>query len=289
MNFSNVHNSRPLTPESFQIIRGLVNRRFGIFFNDNDRNLLESRLSGRVVDLNFQTFDQYAEFLAQPDSVQELDASVELLTNNETYFFREDTQLGAFVNQILPDVHRRNGRMRQLTIWSAGCSSGEEVYSIAIFIEESGLFSGWDVRVFGSDISARMLTRARSGIFGKSAFRNTPEYLRTKYFRRVGAGNEWEVKRGIRERCSFGKMNLLDASHTGVLGTFDVIFCRNVLIYFDRNSRMQTIDLFHRRLNRTGYLLLGHSESLLNRETPFVQVDLNDTAVYQKQEDDLVN
>lgn len=288
MNFSNVHNRRPLTLESFRIIRSLVNRRFGIFFNDKDRNLLESRLFGRVVDLNFQSFEQYAEFLTQPASARELDASVELLTNNETYFFREDNQFGAFLNQILPDVHKNNGHMRQLTIWSAGCSSGEEVYSIAIFIEESGLFTGWDVRVFGSDISARMLNRARSGVFGKSAFRNTPAYLRTKYFRRIGAGNEWEVKRGIREKCSFGKMNLLDANHTGVLGTFDVIFCRNVLIYFDRDSRMQTVDLFHRRLNRTGYLLLGHSESLLNRETPFVQVDLNETAVYQKQEEDFV-
>jgi chemotaxis protein methyltransferase CheR len=83
-------------------------------------------------------------------------------------------------------------------------------------------------------------------------------------------------------------MNLQDSNQTGVLGRFDVIFCRNVLIYFDRESRMQAVDLFHRRLNPTGYLLLGHSESLLNRETPFIQVDLNDTAVYQKQEEDIV-
>lgn len=288
MSFSNVHNSRPLSLESFRIIRSLVNRRFGIFFNDSDRNLLESRLAGRVMDLEFQSFEEYAEYLSKSASMQELDNSVELLTNNETYFFREDNQLGAFFNQILPGLHRKNERMRQLTIWSAGCSSGEEVYSIAIFIEESGLFSGWDVRIFGSDISGRMLARARSGVFGKSAFRNTPEYLRTRYFRRVGEGSEWEVKRGIREKCSFGKMNLLDSNQTGVLGTFDVIFCRNVLIYFDRESRMQAVDLFHRRLNRTGYLLLGHSESLLNRETPFIQVDLNDTAVYQKQEEDVV-
>ena len=284
MNLSNAQNSHPLSKDSFQIIRMAINKRFGILFGDGDRYLLENRLTARLMDLQMGDFNEYAEFIGNGQTNgQEMDTAIELLTNNETYFFREDYQLRAFLDELLPVLHAKNRRHRQLTIWSAGCSSGEEVYSIAIFIEESGLFNGWDIRVFGSDINSKMLSRARQAHFSRSAFRTTPEYLKMKYFHR--RDTEWELDKGVRERCSFSKINLLDSGRTGMLGKFDVIFCRNVLMYFDRQSRVNTIDLFHRRLNTAGYLLLGHSESLFNQETPFVQVELTDAMVYQKRED----
>ncbi|MBN2528752.1 MAG: protein-glutamate O-methyltransferase CheR [Deltaproteobacteria bacterium] len=286
MSISNVHNNCSLSIDSFQKLREMFNERFGILFNDGDRYLLESRLSARILDLSLDGFEEYADLLSNTSQSGELESAIEMLTNNETYFFREDYQLNAFSAEILPSLQRRNVRKRHLNIWSAGCSSGEEVYSIAIFIAESELFTNWNVRVFGSDISSRMLARARSGIFSKSAFRNTSDYLRMKYFRRVGT--EWALKNSIKEKCNFAKINLLDAARAGMLGKFDAIFCRNVLMYFDRQSRTDTIELFHRHLNASGYLLLGHTESLFNQKTPFAPVELHNAMVYQKREEAFV-
>ncbi|MBN2341564.1 MAG: protein-glutamate O-methyltransferase CheR [Deltaproteobacteria bacterium] len=282
MQMSSSNISFPLSITTFRIIRDLVNRRFGIFFQDSDRYLLESRLSSRIHELHLSDFEQYTECLCDPDHSKELDGAIEVLTNNETYFFREDYQLNAFAEELLPRIRLQNESRRQITIWSAGCSSGEEAYTIAMVINESRQFSGWDIRIFGSDVSSRMLTRARNGIFSKSAFRNTSDQLRDKYFTR--SGNQWQVKPLIRNKCNFSKINLLDREKAAILGKFDAIFCRNVLMYFDKKSRAGTIGMFHERLHPQGYLLLGHTESLFNQRTSFVQVNLRDALVYQKEE-----
>ncbi|MBN2715687.1 MAG: protein-glutamate O-methyltransferase CheR [Deltaproteobacteria bacterium] len=279
---SNAHSTIALSMDVFRIIRTAINKRFGILFSDSDRYLLESRLSARLTDLELSSFEEYIAYFKTTSNDAELDTAIELLTNNETYFFREDYQLSAFNDELLPRLQMQKRKERQLTIWSAGCSSGEEAYSIAIFIAESGLFSGWDVRIFGSDISSRMLERARQSRFGKSAFRTTSEYLKMKYFKRQGA--QWELDSQVREKCSFAKINLLDTDRTAMLGRFDAIFCRNVLMYFDKKARINTVHLFHRHLNPNGYLLLGHTESLFNQDTPFTQVNLREALVYQKQE-----
>src|SRR5206468_2063397 len=149
---------------------------------------------------------------------------------------------------------------RRLTVWSAGCATGEEVYTIAMLLIESGQFVGWDLHVIGSDISRRVLQTAKEGVYGPSSFRAADAALVKRYF--VEAGGKRRVRDNVRDLVSFRHSNLVDPDSTAELGTVDVVFCRNVLIYFAPAARQRLIDALHRQLAPGGYLLLGHSESL---------------------------
>ncbi len=273
----------PLSLERFRLLRDLINSQFGIYFTDDDRYLVESRLSERLIRLDLQTFDDYYHYLTyHPDGPKELEQGAEILTTNETYFFREDYQLRAFSNEILPRLRERLGKKKRLMIWSAGCSSGEEVYTIAMIILDSGMFDDWEVRIFGSDISSRMLAKARKGIFGSSAFRTMPKDVVARHFTETGDG--MRVNDNVRAICHFGRLNLLDEEKIVFVGRADVVFCRNVLIYFDKRSKARGISVLYDRLNDGGYLLLGHTESLLNLSTAFELVHLDEDLVYQRPE-----
>jgi chemotaxis protein methyltransferase CheR len=210
----------------------------------------------------------------------ELEEAVDLLTTNETYFFRQDYQLRAFAQEVLPRLAEANASRRRLTIWSAGCSTGEEVYTIAFFVHESGLFQNWEVRIIGSDISRRSVTAARRGVYRGAAFRTTPPEARKAYF--VEREDGFHVVDSIKKLCHFGQLNLLDGDRAAIVGRVDAVFCRNVLIYFDMRSRRRVIDNLYERLVPGGYLMLGHSESLLNVSTAFELVHLKDDLVYRK-------
>ena len=271
----------PLSLERFRLLRDLINRRFGIFFSDDDRYLVESRLSERLIHLDLPSFDDYYHYLQyHQDGEQELEQGAEILTTNETYFFREEYQLKAFSQELLPEVHERLMNKRRLMIWSAGCSSGEEAYTIAMLVRDSGLFHDWDVRIFGSDISARMLAKARRGVFGPSAFRATSEDLQRRHFKPT-EGN-LRINEDIRALCHFGRLNLLDEERIIFVGRADVVLCRNVLIYFDKRSKSRALSIIYDRLNDDGYLLLGHTESLLNLSTAFELVHLRNDLVYRR-------
>src|SRR5690606_6953748 len=180
-----------------------------------------------------------------------------------------------------------HGRKR-LRVWSAGCSSGEETYTIAMLILESGLFEareGWDVRVYGSDLSRRCVAAARRGIYSGASFRATSDAAVRAWFvpsGSAGANGELAVGPEPRALCHFGQMNLLDEERTHLVGRCDVIFCRNVLLYFDGESRRRVIDMFYERLVPGGVLLLGHAESLLNVSTAFELLHLREDLVYRK-------
>lgn len=273
----------PLTLERFRLLRDLINLRFGIHFTDGDLYLVESRLCERVLYLGLNNFDDYYRYLTyHPNGDSEIEEAAEILTTNETYFFREEYQLRSFVSEILPELHRKLAARKRLRIWSAGCSSGEEAYTIAMLVLESGLFKNWDVRIFGSDISSRMLARARRGIYGSSAFRSTPPDVVSRHFTEVAQGIR--VNDDVRALCHFGRLNMLDEERIVFVGRADVIFCRNVLIYFDKRSKIQGISILYDRLNPGGYLLLGHTESLLNLSTAFELVHLREDLVYRKPE-----
>lgn len=273
----------PLSLERFRLLRDLINSRFGIFFTDDDRYLVESRLSERLIQLDLPSFDAYYHYLLyDPKGEEEIEKGAEILTTNETYFFREDYQLRAFEQEILPRLRESLARKRRLMIWSAGCSSGEEAYTIAMIVLDSGLFGGWDVRIFGSDISSRMLAKARRGIFGPSAFRAISPELRERHFTEVAEG--LRVNDDVRSLCHFGRLNLLDEEKIVFVGRADVVFCRNVLIYFDKRSKTRGISILYDRLNEGGYLLLGHTESLLNLSTAFELVHLKEDLVYRRPE-----
>jgi chemotaxis protein methyltransferase CheR len=205
---------------------------------------------------------------------------VEVLTTNETYFYREPHQLRAFSEEILPLLAAEKGAQRRLRIWSAGCSTGEEVYTVAILLARCGLFEGWDVDVFGSDIARRVLSVARAGAYGERAFR-TPEAETIRPFFRV-EGGKWHVRPEVRRMASFGYLNLLDEGTSTLVAGADVIFCRNVMIYFDLAARRRVLRMFLDKLRPGGYLLLGHSESLLNVTADFELVHLRNDLVYRK-------
>jgi chemotaxis protein methyltransferase CheR len=269
-----------LEADEFRLLRELFNQHCGLTFGPEARQVLERRLRERVAVLGLQSFGEYYQLLRSPERGRgELEEAVDLVTINETYFFREDYQLRAFRNEILPALAMAE-RSDKISIWSAGCSTGEEVYTIAISTIESQLFPARNIRIFGSDISRRCLALARRGIYGHSSFRTTPEEIQRRYF--IERHDGTHVSDEIRSPCHFGHLNLLDTSRAAVVGRVDVIFCRNVLIYFDPTSRRRVIDMFYDRLLPGGYLLLGHSESLLNVSTAFELVHLRDDLVYRK-------
>jgi chemotaxis protein methyltransferase CheR len=264
----------------FTQLRELVNAESGIMLSEDALATLERKLSERVVVLGLEGFPQYCEYLRyHPMRKAELDHAIDLVTTNETYFFREASQLRAFEKQVLPQIRDTARARRRLTVWSAGCSTGEEVYTLAILIERSGLFTGWETRVLGSDISRRVLQVARRGVYRESSFRAMPsEYER--YFMHTPDGRM--VIDPIRAKCHFGHFNLLDEARVAMIGRVDAIFCRNVLIYFDHASRRRVIQSFYDRLEPLGYLMLGHSESLLNTSTAFELAHLQGDLAYRK-------
>ena len=269
-----------LNQAEFRLLRELFNEHCGILFTPESRPVIERRLRDRLAAHGLASFGEYYQLLRYDERGRaELDEAVNLVTINETYFLRESYQLRAFKDELLPALRASQGRER-LSVWSAGCSTGEEVYSIAIVTRESGLFPARCVRVFGSDISRRCLAHARRGVYGPSAFRAMAPDIRRRYFtdRPDGA----HVADELQSMCQFGQLNLLDVPRAAVVGRVDVIFCRNVLIYFDDASRRRVIDMFYDRLLPGGYLLLGHSESLLNLSTAFELVHLREDLVYRK-------
>ena len=205
---------------------------------------------------------------------------MDLLTVNETYFFREQNQLKAFSEEILEELKTLNRDRKTLRVWSAGCSTGEEPYTIAMLINERGHFNGWDIEIHGSDINQRVLQIARSGVYRKNSFRTTEPYFMTKYFSEDNGS--FKISDAAKKHVNFSYLNLLDPFKSKFLGKMDVIFCRNVLIYFDNASRRRVIENFHDRLVDGGYLLLGHAESLINISTAFTLKHLKNDMVYQK-------
>jgi chemotaxis protein methyltransferase CheR len=270
-----------MSAEEFRLLREVIHAHCGLSFGEGASYLLEGRLSPRLQYHGLPDFASYVRFLRHDAArAAELDAVVEALATHETYFYREPHQLRAFGEEILPGIAARNARQKRLRIWSAGCSTGEEVYTIAHIVERTGLFHGWDVDVFGSDIVRRVISTARAGSYGPRAFR-TPEGKGLRATWRVDEGR-WVVPDELRRMVSFGLVNLVDSRSASMVGPVDVVFCRNVLIYFELPARRRVLRTFWSKLRPRGYLLLGHSESLLNVTGDFELVPLRHDLVYRK-------
>lgn len=269
-----------LSDGGFRLLRDAVRERAGIHFADEAKYVVERRLRERLQELHVEDYEAYLRFLrTDAKGEAELQLAIELLTTNETYFFREKYQLDAFANEVLPELHERFRQRRRLVLWSAGCSTGEEVYSLAMLVHETGLFRDWEVRIFGSDISRRVVQHARRAVYGDASFRALPEQYE-QYF--TGVRGKRQVVPSIRALCHFGHLNLLDRDRAAIVGAVDAIFCRNVLIYFDDEARSEVVQTFYERLVPGGYLFLGHSESLLRTTSDFELVHLSSDLVYRR-------
>ena len=272
-----------LSDEEFRLLASFVYEYAGLYFDDANRFLLESRLQNRLKEHYFDSFLKYYHYLLfHQDRVGEMNAMLDVITTNETYFFREKKQLDALAEEILPELARKNGSTKRLRIWSAGCSTGEEPYTLGILVRESGLFdSSWKIDIVGTDISQRVLRTARKGVFSQSSFRAAEEGFITRYFKKTEDG-KYALDESIRSMVHFGHMNLMDDKMMGLIGDCDIIMCRNVIIYFDGGAKARAANSFFRKLVPDGYLLLGHSESLMNITTVFRLKHLAKVMVYQK-------
>jgi chemotaxis protein methyltransferase CheR len=270
-----------MTEEEYRLLRDLIHQHCGIFFREDTRFLLERRLGPRLEALGLPSFSAYHRHLRfDPAREVELLKAIELVTTNETYFYREPNQLHALAREILPELARLHETDRTLRILSAGCSTGEEVYTIAVLVKESRLFDGWNVEIVGCDISNRCVEHARAGVYGEHAFRNVEsEALRRWFHLREG---KWSIDTAIRRMVRFSRENLLDPRALAAVSHLDVLVCRNVLIYFDVPVRKKVLAGFHEKLRDGGWLLLGHSESLLNLTADFEMVHMKSDLVYRK-------
>jgi chemotaxis protein methyltransferase CheR len=273
----------PLPDDVFRLLRDFIHGYCGIYFDDGSKFLLERRLSRRLEQRQLKNFEEYYHFLRYDRKrEEELTVLVDNLTTNETYFFRETPQLRAFTDEILPELRQSLAARKTLRIWSAGCSTGEEPYTIAMLLLESGdWWRDWQVEIVGSDINQRVLHTARKGVYKKGAHRASSPEMIAKYFIEEEKGN-FRIVDKVRELVSFSYLNLLDPYKTSLISNMDIIFCRNVIIYFDREAKKKVIGSFFDKLREGGYLLLGHSESLINISNAFVLRTFKNDMVYQK-------
>jgi len=273
-----------LGPEEFRLLRDFINGYCGLWFDDDSAFFVERRLRNRLRERQLGSFlDYYYLLLYGPEREEELTKLLDVLTTNETYFFREMNQLRTLTEEIVPELIQRQGSRRRLRIWSAGCSTGEEAYTLAILLLEHPALAGRQVEIFASDISQRVLHAARRGIYTAASFRTTEQAYKDRYFEPVDATTSRVAER-VRRLVSFGQLNLLAPEQWTILGQFDVILCRNVMIYFNGETKKKVVENFHRKLDDGGFLLLGHSESLMNVSTAFTLRHFPHEMVYQKPE-----
>jgi chemotaxis protein methyltransferase CheR len=266
--------------DEFRTLRDLIRSRFGIYFDDSKEFLLRSRLQGRLVKSRTQSFAEYCEYLDHaPGREAEWDDLASLLSNNETYFFRERAQLEVLAGPVLDAALKAR---RPLRIWSAACSSGEEPYSLAMKLLESGRVGPDSISILASDLSPRALERARVGFYRELAFRATPPELIHKYFRPFEGG--FFIEEPVKSMVRFVRLNLLDARAVARVGTQDAIFCRNVLIYFDKPTQLALGERLARTLAPGGALFLGHAESLM-RAAGTLEAIVTKSTIYYRQAD----
>jgi chemotaxis protein methyltransferase CheR len=267
---------------TFLRLRDLIYQASGLHFDQRSQAILERRLRSRVLALHLSSFEQYYLYLQfDRDRRFELQRALDAVAVHETYFFRELRALQAFSKEMLAEIANRRSETRTLRVWSAGCSTGEEAYTLAILILESGLFDDWRVELSASDLSQRVITEARMGRYRANSFRTMDEERRACYFTPQPDGS-WLIDERLRVMVNFGCFNLADSRRFNIYSELDVLFCRNVMLYFDVAARRRTVAGFHQQLRDGGYLVLGASESLVSLNAPFRLAHLQNDLVYQK-------
>ncbi|OGL41630.1 MAG: hypothetical protein A2161_16785 [Candidatus Schekmanbacteria bacterium RBG_13_48_7] len=275
-----------LPVSSFHMIRTMIREYCGLNYNENTYEIFSGRIESRMKQLGISNIADYLEILRNDHSdICELKALIEIFSNRETYFFREQNQLDVFKNVLLDDIIKKKKTVDRprVKIWCAGCASGEEPYSIAILILEKRVSVQTEIDILGFDISDKALRNAKQGIYRKASFRYTHPAIMNKYFTQTTDG-VFEINVEIKKMVRFIKKNMILDDQPDLMGTADIIFCRNVMIYFDPEGRKKLINWLVKHLAPGGFVLLGHSESLLNMDTPLQAVTINTEIVYQKSE-----
>lgn len=269
-----------LTPAVFGLLGSVIHEHLGLYYDDGKREILADKLSPLVLEAGFDSFlDFYYLLKYDSDADAHWDRVMDVLSVQETYFWREMDQVQALVDHILPQYAKQYPE-KPLSIWSAACASGEEPLTIAMALKERGLLDRHPIDIHGSDASLRALDKARAGCYGERAFRNLTSDLKNRYFTEK-SGKDCIVAQ-LHDNVRFHKANLLRPEEIAPLAKSPFIFCRNVFIYFSEKSIKKTVDFFHAKMPSPSYLFVGASESLLKLGTPFELEEIGGAFVYVK-------
>lgn len=269
-------NIRPLQMRTFRRFSRYIQEALGIKMPDVKRTMLQARLQRRLRHLRMSSFEDYFEYLFSPEGREkELPKMVDAVTTNKTEFFREATHFDYLTHTALPKLVKEYGvgYRRPALIWSAGCSTGEEPYTLAMVLQEYSLnHSGFRYGILATDVSTQVLQTGRKGIYAHERIEPVPMALRKKYLLRSKdkSKNQVRVNAALRAKVRFRPVNFMEQD-LGIRETADIIFCRNVLIYFDRTTQTKVIRRLCRHLLMGGYLFTGHSETLNGLDVPLVQ------------------
>lgn len=270
-----------VTDSDFVRFRDFFYRKTGIMFADNKRYFVDKRLQERMLASSLIQFRDYFNMIRFQASGEEFQTLVNLMTVNETYFYREEYQFRCLVQSILPEVTRRKRPGEPVRIWSVPCSTGEEPYSIAFQLLDTWAdVDRFDIEIVATDIDTTVLEQAKRGLYGDRAVQHVPKATLERYTRRVRGA--YEVIPDIRDSIAFARVNLADSLSTRQFRNFDVVFCRNLLIYFDDASRRDAAQTIYEALRPGGFVCLGHSESMSRMSSLFELRKFTEAIVYQK-------
>lgn len=262
--------SLDLTDNEFQLFREIIYRETGINMSDKKRKLIVARLSKRLRALNLTSFTEYHRYLNEsPRADEEIVNLINRVTTNKTDFFREKQHFDFLLHDLYPRMIEQGMKtgVRRLRIWSAGCSSGEEPYTLAMVTAEAFRGArGWDIKILATDLDTEILGKAVEGVYPTQSVSPVPREYLVKYFSR--SKESYEVNPGLKSMVSFRRLNLTDGTFP-MKNPFDIIFCRNVIIYFDSKTKEELLNKFHRHLKDGGYMFIGHSESLMHMKDKF--------------------
>jgi len=256
-----VNSKTDLTPSEFEQIRKIVYDYCGINLHEGKQALVRGRLMKRLRYLKLSTFAEYLDYLEKDDTGQEFSQFIDILTTNKTSFFRESSHYDFIEKEIIPGVGNR-----PLKWWSAGCSSGEEPITMAMILKEGLKMTGKPpVKILATDLSREVVQFAKMGVYPKEKLNGMPNYFLKKYFKPTPENkNNFVIDENIQNIITYGRLNLLN--NWPMKGPFHIIMCRNVMIYFDKQTQRRLVERFYDLLEPGGYLFIGHSESVTNKE-----------------------
>jgi len=272
-----------LDDATFIEFRNFVYEKSGIYFNESKKYLFESRIEKRVQALKLKSFKEYLEYIKLPNNIEELHQLYDAITINETYFFRAPQQFEALEKIIVPElIQEKQGKSNYLRFWSAASSTGEEAYTLALIVKEYLMprYPSITFQILASDINTQVIEFARRGVYKEYAIRNVPPHLLSKYFKNNGM--TYELSEDIRKMVRFANINLYDEKAVKTITGVDIIFCANVLIYFDIPSKQKVVSYLYDVLNPGGYLFIGYSESLHGISKAFSLIHLPKALAYKK-------
>ncbi len=268
-----------LPDSTFKQLRDYIYKNSGIFISDTKKYLIENRLARIMQEKNLKSYEDYLHLIKYIKDGTEDNRLFDAITTNETYFFRDTQQLSVFIDSIVSRVLEQKTGSKNIKIWSAACSTGEEPYTISMMFMENNLNPG-HIEIYASDISEGVLNSAKKAVYNSYSVRNVPEPYLKRYF--SNSEQTYVLSHSVKKTVKFMKINLIDEKKMRLLRGIDVLFCRNVLIYFDEKAKQKVVSYLYNNLNPGGFLFIGTSESLHNVTRVFRPIVINGVIVYQK-------